>query len=282
MCPRGSRGYRRVRQHRHRPDGQAAALATSLELVAMVGIDPDSDGLARARELGIETTAEGIDWLLANARAAAASSSTPPRPRPTAANAAALRARPASGPIDLTPAALGPYVVPAVNLDEHLDAPERQHDHLRRPGDDPDRRRGQPRSPPVPYAEIVATDRLPLGRPRHAGQHRRVHPDHRPGARGGRRRREGQGDHHPQPGRAADHDAQHRLLRDRRGRRPDGDRAPRSTTMVADGRRATCRATGCARRAAVRRAGQGAPVRLRARSRAPATTCRRTPATSTS
>jgi acetaldehyde dehydrogenase len=93
-----------------------------LELAAVVGIDPASPGLARAREAGIAASAEGIDWLLDvalpgtivfDATSAAAHRAHAPR-----LAAAGLRS------IDLTPAKLGPSVVPVVNLDDHLDAPE--------------------------------------------------------------------------------------------------------------------------------------------------------------
>ncbi|MEA5117497.1 MAG: acetaldehyde dehydrogenase (acetylating) [Propionicimonas sp.] len=96
-----------------------------LRLAALVGIDPASDGLARARNLGVEVIATGVDGLIASpvfdqvsivfdATSAGAH----------LINAAKLTAvRPGIRLIDLTPAAIGPYCVPVVNLEEHLDAP---------------------------------------------------------------------------------------------------------------------------------------------------------------
>ena len=95
-----------------------------LEMGAMVGIDPNSDGLARAARMGVATTHEGVEGLtrldvfkdigfVFDATSASAH----------VKNDAFLRSlKPNIRLVDLTPAAIGPYCVPVVNLEEHLDA----------------------------------------------------------------------------------------------------------------------------------------------------------------
>jgi len=125
-----------------------------LRPAVMAGIVPDSEGLARAHQEGLTTTTEGIDGLLKqkenfeivfDATTAAAHKQHAPLLRDAGKIA-----------IDLTPAAVGPYVIPLVNLDEHLGA---RNVNLVSCG-------GQATVPlvsalhevaPVEYAEIVAT-----------------------------------------------------------------------------------------------------------------------------
>ena len=96
--------------------------AHALEMGAFVGIDPDSDGLKRAARLGVATTAGGLEGLMAmpawpDIGIVFDATSAGAHRRHSDACAAAGKVM-----IDLTPAAIGPYVVPVVNGDAHLGA----------------------------------------------------------------------------------------------------------------------------------------------------------------
>jgi acetaldehyde dehydrogenase (acetylating) len=92
-----------------------------LEMSVMVGIDPDSDGLLRAKNRGYETIATGIDGLAERLELVDivfdATSAYAHQKNSDILTAAGKKV------IDLTPAAIGPFTVPPVNLQEHLDAP---------------------------------------------------------------------------------------------------------------------------------------------------------------
>ncbi|TNB46621.1 acetaldehyde dehydrogenase (acetylating) [Martelella lutilitoris] len=95
----------------------------TLEMAAMVGIDPKSDGLARAARLGVATTHEGIDGLTkldcySDIRIVFDATSAGAHKRHNE-----VLQRDGKQVVDLTPAAIGPYTIPVVNLDANLAEP---------------------------------------------------------------------------------------------------------------------------------------------------------------
>jgi len=129
-----------------------------LEPVWMVGIDPESDGLKRAREMGIKTTHEGVDGLIPHMKAdgvqivfdATSAYVHAENSRKVNAQGAMM--------IDLTPAAIGPYCVPPVNLPEHVGKREMNVNMVTCGGQATiPMVAAVSRVQAVPYAEIVAT-----------------------------------------------------------------------------------------------------------------------------
>jgi acetaldehyde dehydrogenase len=115
----------------------------AIDVRYMIGVDPASDGLARAHKLGVEASAGGVDWLLAQDELPdlvfEATSAKAHLANATRYADAGILA------VDLTPAAIGPFVCPAVNADVHADAANVPMVHA------------VSRVTPVPYAEIVAS-----------------------------------------------------------------------------------------------------------------------------
>ena len=94
----------------------------ALELVGVAGIDPDSDGLRRARELGYTATDQGLSDLLE--RVPEIDLAFDATSAGAHAEHARLLAERGIRSVDLTPAALGPAIVPPVNLSDHYEVPE--------------------------------------------------------------------------------------------------------------------------------------------------------------
>jgi acetaldehyde dehydrogenase len=94
-----------------------------LEMSMLVGIDAESDGLGRARQLGVATTHEGIEGLMGWSGFADVQIVFDATSAGAHVRHAELLREAGKRVIDLTPAAVGPYVVPVANLEDHRDAP---------------------------------------------------------------------------------------------------------------------------------------------------------------
>jgi acetaldehyde/propanal dehydrogenase len=129
-----------------------------IEPVWVVGIDPDSDGLKRAAGLGLKTTAKGVDGLVPHVKEDGiqiAFDATSAHAHPE--NARKLQALGVTM-IDLTPAAIGPYCVPPVNLQAHAGTREKNLNMVTCGGQATiPMVAAVSRVQPVDYAEIVAT-----------------------------------------------------------------------------------------------------------------------------
>jgi acetaldehyde dehydrogenase len=126
-----------------------------LDLVALVGIDPNSDGLARARTAGLEAPHTGPEWVIENADTIDmvfdATSAYVHMRHHKEYREAGITA------IDLTPAAVGPKVIPSVNLYEHLDAPNVNMVTCGGQATTPMVYAIRRALPTLPYAEMVST-----------------------------------------------------------------------------------------------------------------------------
>ena len=89
-----------------------------MQLKMLAGIDPDSEGLKRAKELGLEVSTEGIGPILEDGEIELVFDATSAKAHVRHAKVLKEAGKVA---IDMTPAARGPYVVPVVNLTQHLD-----------------------------------------------------------------------------------------------------------------------------------------------------------------
>lgn len=127
---------------------------SNMELAMLAGIDPDSEGLKKARkEYGVETTSEGIGPILEDNEIKIVFDATSAKAHVRHAKMLKEAGKVA---IDMTPAARGPYVVPVVNLEEHLD---KDNVNLMTCGAQATTPmvRAVSRVAPVEYAEMVST-----------------------------------------------------------------------------------------------------------------------------